>query len=310
MPEISVIIPTHNRAKLLELCLKSLLQQSLEPARYEICVINNGSSDNTPAVVAALAAAHPQHKLFCVEEPVLGLSRARNRGLASVSAPLVAFGDDDAMMPPDWLPRYLARFETLGPDLVKVGGEIAPIWGGPRPAWLTDTMLPLFSAASGMGNSGARFCAMHETILEGNSCYRRDALMSLDGFSTLLGRKGDKLLAGDGMIDLRLALKGKKFFFDPEIVIHHLIHADRLTPGWVRKRYFWQGVSNFAVRTYFKQCGLDLATEITLDLIFKPEDWAFVNREDTTENFDVVLNKLRSLGFVLASTGIIPVDAS
>ena len=149
--------------------------------------------------------------------------------------------DDDATMPPDWLERFLRRFTELGPQLGEVGGEIVPVWGAPRPDWLTKGMLPLLSAWSGINpQAGSR----QKSLLEGNCCYRREALVQSGGFSRRLGRKGDHLISSEHMVDLVMRMKGWKLFFDPAIVIYHTIHADRLTPQWMRRRFFWQGVSD------------------------------------------------------------------
>lgn len=308
MLRISAIIPTHNRAELLKSCLESLLRQTLAPDMYEICVVNNCSSDNTSSVVRELANQYPNHRVFCIDEPVLGLSRARNCGLNNTHAPFVAYGDDDAVMEEDWLERFVKRFDSLEPSTVKIGGEVIPVWGAPRPTWMSDGMLPLLSASSGLCGKEPSFCESHQTLMEGNCCYRREALTEIGGFSSLLGRKGGKLLSGDGLIDLRMAAKGKKFFFDPGIIIHHHIHADRLTPNWIRRRYFWQGVADFAARTYFQKYGLPLTSKINLDIPLSTTDWAFVNSPEAGENFEITLSKLRGLGFVMAMTGIIPIN--
>src|SRR5271163_2636819 len=100
MPQIAAVIPTHNRAGFLDACLTSLCEQNLDPTAYEICVVNNASTDNTSAIFAGVAARFPHHRLFMVDEPKLGLTQARNTGIAATEAPLIAFGDDDATMVP------------------------------------------------------------------------------------------------------------------------------------------------------------------------------------------------------------------
>ena len=131
MPEISVIIATHNRADFLEPCLLSLCEQTLDSSRYEICVINNACTDATDAVVASVAARYPTHRLFRVYEPVAGLSRARNCGILATRAPLIANIDDDATAEPNWLEIFLTRFASLEPEVAAIGGEVDPVWQSP-----------------------------------------------------------------------------------------------------------------------------------------------------------------------------------
>ncbi len=305
MVEIAAIIPTHNRAGFLDACLTSLCEQSLDPSRFEICVVDNASTDTTAEVFAGVAKRFPKHKLFMVDETRLGLSRARNKGVASTQAPLIAFGDDDATMPKDWLEKHLARFNELGAEIGKIGGEIEPVWAAPRPAWLSDPMLAMLSASAGHGAT-AKFSDY--PIVECNSCYRRTALVEAGGFPKHLGRIGGNLLSNDLVVDWIIRSKGYKLFYDPGITIRHYIHADRLTPEWFRRRYFWQGISDYAGIRYLNAHGLTFNDEIKPVLPLQVEDWNFMQNPGNTENLDQNLAKLRWLGFVLTMTGLIQVD--
>lgn len=304
IPEISAVIPTHNRAAFLEPCIASLCEQTLDPARYEILVVNNASTDATIPTVENLIKKYPKHKIFMVDEAALGSSHARNTALRHCNSPLLAYGDDDALVEPDWLERFLNDFTKLGSDLGKVGGEIKPVWGAPRPAWLTDGMLPLLSAATGLGTE-AKFC--NHPIFEGNSCYRREAVIAAGGFPVKLGRRGAMLMSGENSVDLLMSVAGWKIYYDPTIVMHHVIHADRLTPGWMRRRYFWQGVTDYTSIQFLKQQGI---TTNQPDNIALPEsglDWAFVNDPMTPPTPDNLI-KIWGIGYMMASTGVIPTD--
>jgi len=305
MVQITAVIPTHNRARFLGDCLISLCEQNLDPDLFEICVVNNASTDTTPEIVTTVAGHFPRHKLFMVDEPKLGLSNARNRGIAETRAPLIAFGDDDATMPPDWLARIVARFEELGPELGKLGGEIEPVWGAPRPAWISDRMLTMLTASAGHGKI-AKFSDY--PIVECNCCYSRKALEAVGGFPPHLDRIGKALLSNGLVIDWIARAKGFKLFYDPAIVIRHFIHADRLNPGWFRRRYFWQGVSDYVGILYLNRHNLDFADEIHPILPDCPADWAFVNDPHSTADLETNLAKLRWLGFVLTRAGLIQVE--
>lgn len=305
--EISIIIPTRNRAALLGDCLRSLLTQTLSPERYEICVVDNGSTDDSAQVVAALATEFPKHNLFRVDEPQIGLSFARNRGLASTTAPLVAYGDDDATMPQTWAQGYVERFATLPDLVVKLGGEIIPVWQAPRPAWLADTMMFLLTARSSVQGNDPRICfpGKGEVLVECNCCYRRAALELMEGFPTSLGRKGNNLLSGDCAVDFRLAAYGAGFFYDPALTINHLIHADRLTLAWFRRRYYWQGVTDFATRRYLEQHGVPIPDNHTLSVPMTGDEWARVMGLNETENLVESLAKIRGIGFISAMIGVV-----
>jgi glycosyltransferase involved in cell wall biosynthesis len=306
MPTISVVIATRNRANLLHACLSSLLQQTLSPEHYEICVVDNGSTDDTQKIIADLAAKYTAHRLFTVIETKLGLSWARNRGIAATSASLIAFCDDDTLLPPDWLERYVLRFSSLPPETVKIGGEVNPIWEKPCSSWITEAMLCLLSAHSSIKSDQARFCrpGSGEALVECNCCYRRDALERMGGFPTELGRKNDNLLSGENALDYRLVVEGGRFFYDPDILVNHLIHSDRLTPEWFKRRYFWQGVTDFAVRIYLTKHGVTPPPAHAIGVPISEMDWTKIANK-TPDNLDDTLNKIRGIGFMMAMVGAI-----
>ncbi|MDE1900366.1 MAG: glycosyltransferase [Alphaproteobacteria bacterium] len=303
-PDICVVIPTRNRAALLGRCLASLGEQALDKARFEVCVVNNGSTDQTVQAVDLVRAHYPDLRLTFIDEPRLGVAYARNTGIEHTVAPLVVQGDDDATVPTDWLEKFIASFAALGPDIGKIGGDVIPVWGAPRPAWMTDAMLPLLTAASGFGTA-PRF--VDEGLLECNGCYRREALAAAGHFPTTLGRKGNSLLSAEHAVDLVMHVAGWKLYYDPSIVIHHHIHADRMTPAWMRRRYFWQGVSDSAIYAYLRSKGFNINRGVAVDLPLNPAEWAFVNDVNTPPD-EAHLNRLRSLGFILAQSGLLPTD--
>jgi glycosyltransferase involved in cell wall biosynthesis len=96
-PVVSVVVPTRGRAAYLEVTLDSLLDQRTETS-YEIVVVDDGAPDATAAVVAARPAVrHVAHG------KARGLNAARNTGLQESQAELIAFVDDDVLVPPGWL---------------------------------------------------------------------------------------------------------------------------------------------------------------------------------------------------------------
>ena len=306
MLDISVNLATYNRAAFLEPCLASLCEQTLDPARYEICVVNNAGTDNTPEIVAHIAARYPKHRVFMIEEPVPGVSRARNRGLRATTAPLIAHVDDDGTVGRDWLEIFVTRFAELGPDICVIGGEIEPVWGAPKPEWLTHKMEWFLSAATGLGPV-ARFLKDNECTSEGNNCFRRAALEQAGGYPETLGRAGSALLSGEQVIDARIRKNGGRVFFDPALILRHYIHAERLQPLWLRRRLFWQGVSSIAIRRYQIEHAIPVTEEAFIDLPLKEEDWGFVAR-DTPDDLEQSMLYFHSLGFTLALTGILPIE--
>ena len=105
-PDISVVIPTYNRVRLLKKCLKSLLNQSLDKARFEIIVVDDGSSDETIDMLMklinktahALRAYRQDHKLS---------GCARNLGIKAAFGDIILSMDDDIEANSNLLKQHL-----------------------------------------------------------------------------------------------------------------------------------------------------------------------------------------------------------
>jgi glycosyltransferase involved in cell wall biosynthesis len=108
-PEVSVVVPTHNRSQLLALTLRSVLWQ--HDVDLEVIVVDDGSTDDTAQVVAGLG----DPRIRRVHHPTpQGVSAARNRGIAEATGDWVAFVDDDDLWAPDKLTRQLQAARDTG----------------------------------------------------------------------------------------------------------------------------------------------------------------------------------------------------
>lgn len=104
-PEISALLTTYNRASLLPRVLEGLVRQSLQHARFEVIAIDDGSTDETPQILAAWQDRLPMR---IVRQNQAGLAAAKNLGLFMARAPLLIFLDDDDVAEPDLLVTHLA----------------------------------------------------------------------------------------------------------------------------------------------------------------------------------------------------------
>lgn len=104
MIEISVIVPTHNQAALLAESLRALSSQSLGGDQYEIIVVDDGSTDATPMVIARAGSG-----VIPVRLPSRrGRSAARNAGIRQARGQVIVFVDSDVIVRPDFLLRHLS----------------------------------------------------------------------------------------------------------------------------------------------------------------------------------------------------------
>lgn len=104
-PALSVVIATYNRGPILEKCLRALLDQTLAPEMYEIVVVDDGSTDNTAALVASLTTAAPAWLYH--PQANAGRSRARNVGIGLARGEIVVFIDSDVVVVPTFLETHL-----------------------------------------------------------------------------------------------------------------------------------------------------------------------------------------------------------
>ena len=116
MIEISVIVPTHNRAELLTRHLRRLTEQSLEPHRFEVIVSADGCTDGTGEAVRGLRV--PYGLSLVEKKPGTGAAGARNRGAAMAKAEILLFLDDDMEPKPGLLEAHLEAHRALPHSVV------------------------------------------------------------------------------------------------------------------------------------------------------------------------------------------------
>ncbi len=120
VPCLSVVVPTYNDAPVLRLCLAHLTAQTLAPAAFEVVVVDDGSTDDTPRVVAEAAAGRVRIRGVRLDRN-LGRSAARNAGIRAAGAPLIVFIDSDVLVLPDFLARHMEIHRAAGSQVVGRG---------------------------------------------------------------------------------------------------------------------------------------------------------------------------------------------
>lgn len=118
--KMSVVIATYNRGPILEKCLKALAEQTLDPALYEIVVVDDGSTDDTPALIERLRTQSPGWQYLWQENR--GRSHARNVGIRMAQGELVVFIDSDVVVVPSFLETHLKLHDAHAGQKVFVQG--------------------------------------------------------------------------------------------------------------------------------------------------------------------------------------------
>jgi glycosyltransferase involved in cell wall biosynthesis/SAM-dependent methyltransferase len=179
-PVVSVVMPTRNRASLLPRALDSVLTQSFR--ELELIVVDDASTDATPAVLSACAARDERVRVLRLATAVGGAA-ARNRGVDVARGEFIAFLDDDDEWLPDAAAHLVTAFGAEGPSVGLVHGRFVEVEASAR-----EVPAGNFAAPDGQARTallrGNRF---------GNSAVavRRSVLHEVGGYDARLPRLQD-----------------------------------------------------------------------------------------------------------------------
>jgi glycosyltransferase involved in cell wall biosynthesis len=275
-PTISIIICTFNRAQLLRRTLMSL-RKLIDIEQAEVIVIDNHSLDLTPEIVRlCIRRLGSRVNLRYVFEPRQGLSIARNTGIQQASAPIVAFLDDDALPYISWVSHIMNAFKRY-PRAAAIGGAIIPEFAIDRPDWLVSSLeLPYTIVNLG---SHERLYPRNLYPFGANMAFRREALQHIQ-FPEELGRKGSSLLSGEeAWVFKQLRKKGFELIYIPGMTVRHHIPKERLTRDWIKRRYYYQGVS-MAMDSNHLLSRIRIVSMIALRLIYISIQSRFMKSSD------------------------------
>ena len=207
MPRVSVVLPVRDGARYLGGAVESVLGQSL--ADLELIVVDDGSTDETPALLARF----DDPRLRVLRQDRLGLVPALNRGLEAAQAPYVARMDADDVSLPERLERQVAFLDAHpGAALVVPGVELVDEEG----RRLGTIVLPPGDADL------RRRLLLRNPITHGSVLLRRSALERAGGYRADHGANED--------YDLwrRLAREGELAAI-PELLYRYRVHPDAVT---------------------------------------------------------------------------------
>lgn len=237
---LSIALCTHNHGQRLARTLHALARLHPPSCPWELLIVDNASTDNTPQVVAASDWRIPAMNIRVVREEKLGLSNARNRAIQEATGEYIVFIDDDETPDPHWLAAYERAVLEVRPDAL--GGRIEVMFeDGERPAWLQDELLG-FLGKLDHGSDARRLVAPDTPIFGGNFAFRREVFRHIGTFNAGLGRKGSANTGGeDTEIYRRMIASGCSVWWVPDAVIHHRIQAGKLRRGYFLDLHFRQG---------------------------------------------------------------------
>jgi mycofactocin system glycosyltransferase len=247
-PTVSVVIPVKDRADELRACLTSLQQLDYPRQQLEIVVVDDGSSDHTPAVARELGAV-----LVASGAVAGGPALARNRGAQVASGEILAFIDSDCIASPQWLLELLPVFAE---------GKVAAV-GGLVDGMYDETALDRYEAVMSSLNLGGREMSGSSGddtfyLPSCNLLVRKAAFMAAGGFRVALQ------VGEDVDLTWRLRDAGWKIVYLPEGRVMHA-HRSRLWP--FMKRRFDYGTSEGLLKQLHPGRGKKMALPAVLTIV-------------------------------------------
>ena len=236
---ISVILCTYNRAQSLVRALESVAASQMpEETAWEVVVVDNNSSDNTPQVVREFQERFP-HRFRYIFEATPGKSNALNRAIDETDAEIVAFMDDDVQVDPYWLRQLTKIFDDEG--YAGSGGRILPESGFQAPAWL-KVLSPYALAPIAMFDLGTDAGDLHEPPFGTNMAFRRRVFSLCGNFRRDLGpRPGSEIRSEDTEFGMRVLRAGERLWYEPSAVVYHMIPNHRVKQGYFLKWWYAKG---------------------------------------------------------------------
>lgn len=237
-PEMTVLVPTRNRASLLEHLLRSLdIAQAAAEANVEFLIIDNGSNDETPALIDRWVAAAPGRKRLFVAQP--GQSHALNCGIRAARGSLLAFTDDDVEVVPSWV-RTILDFFAQHPAYDAAMGRVLIPQNVTDPELIAKIhcyeTLPLFDRGDAQRDVSEMYGC--------NMVLRRRVIETVGMFDERLG-PGTSGFGGDTDLCERIVHADMRIGYIPEAVVYHAVDGTRLTPQFFRDYHRRKAHSDF-----------------------------------------------------------------
>jgi len=229
-PAVSIVICTFNRLALLKAAVESCLRDA-SPAGldFEVVIADNSPSGHARAHAEELAAAG--HPVLWVGASPPNISLARNAGLRTARAGLVAFLDDDSVVEPGWLDHFVGVLESTGADVAV--GPVRPLFDeGRAPDWDAEghCFTRVLPAPTGTPiRAGGKGRPRGFAVSTASSIWRRDTCFTdPEPFDPAFGASGGE----DLDLFLRLEARGCRFVWCAEAGVRESVPASRTRPGY------------------------------------------------------------------------------
>lgn len=207
---LSVIVPVRNGSGILSECLAALRRQTYPRDSYEVIVVDDGSTDNTPAMVAATAAEWARDadspELRVIVQVWRGAGAARNRGANNARGEILVFTDADCEPLPEWLTEMAKPFTDT---------SVVAAAGG----YLTKQSSIIARLAQAEFEQRYRYVMKQKFVdiaFTHSAAIRREEFLDAGGFDERMPNNADDL-----ELSYRLASLGHRIIFVPSGLVYH-----------------------------------------------------------------------------------------
>lgn len=201
-----VIVPTRNRPERLAACLRALARLDYPPDRFQVTVVDDGSTESMRPVVERFA---DQISVGLLERPHAGPAVARNAGAEGATAPYLAFTDDDCAPARGWLRALAVAFDAAPADML--GGATVNVLSANLFSETSQELVDYLYEYYNPGGETARF------LTSNNLAVPTDHFLALAGFSGSFPRAA----AEDRDLCERWLRAGHRMRYVPDAVVHH-----------------------------------------------------------------------------------------
>ena len=205
---ISIIIPTRRKNQILRRCLNSLSKQTYSPSCYEIILVSKRKIKiNQPGIKIKIITISPK----------INHAEARNMAVKKARGEIIAFCDDDCILPQNWLSTASAYFTQKRVDLI--GGPIIP----PKERFFSCRLGAYLSGSKfAVGPSAPRWRKAYPeqkanafNLILANTFMRKNCFMAVGGFDAR------QVPCEENLLYYKLQQKGYKLLYTPKITCLH-----------------------------------------------------------------------------------------
>ena len=218
MPSVSIIFCTRNREASLRETLAAIELLTV-PSGWdvELVVVDNGSTDGTPERLSTFRSN--KYPTTTVSEPIAGVARGRNCGLAASTGDIILFTDDDVRPPVDWIERMCQPIINGTADAVSGGIRMAP---GLSQPWFGPMHRIMVASTEGFTDADV------ENLICANCAVHRRVLQFVPGFDVELG-PGTMGFGEDTLFSKQILAAGCRIETHLDIQVEHHFDPSRIT---------------------------------------------------------------------------------